>query len=85
MYSGDVLHIFIENPPVTRHNNNQLKQIQGELLKLPTKDQLPKKCNIPDAKQAQKQKQSEADDLAYSLDLKTNARVMLITNINIED
>ena len=83
MYPGDVLHIFIENPPVTRHN--QLKQIQGELLKLPTKDQLPKKCNIPDAKQAQKRKQSEAGDLAYSLDLKINARVMLITNINNED
>ena len=40
-YSGDVLHIFAENAPLTRHNNTQLKQILGELVKTQTKDQLP--------------------------------------------
>ena len=79
------MHIFSENVPVTRHNNNQLKQISGELVKIQAKDQLPKNCDISDAKQAQKQKQSETGGLAYSLELKINARVMLATNMNIED
>ena len=79
------MHIFPENVPVTRHNNNQLKQISGELVKIQAKDQLPKNCDISDAKQAQKQKQSETGGLAYSLELKINARVMLATNINIEN
>ena len=84
-YSGDTLHILAENAPVTRHNNNQLKQIPGELVKIQARDQLPKNCGISDAKQAQKRKQSEIGGLAYSLELKINARAMLITNINIED
>ena len=84
-YSGDVLHIFVENAPVTRHNSNQLKQVPGELVKIQAKDQLPKNSDISDAKQAQKRKQSETGGLEYSLELKTNARIMLTTNINIED
>ena len=84
-YSGDVLHIFVENAPVTRHNSNQLKQVPGELVKIQAKDQLPKNSDISDAKQAQKRKQSETGGLEYSLELKTNTRVMLTTNINIED
>ena len=62
-YPGDVLHIFAENAPATRHNNKQLKQIPGELVKIQTKDQLPKNCDISDAKQAQKRKQSETGGL----------------------
>ena len=79
------MNIFAENAPVTRHNNNQLKQIPGELVKIQAKDQLPKNCDISDAKQAQKRKQSETGGLVYSLELKINVRVMLTTNINTED
>ena len=43
-YPGDVLHIFAENAPVIRHNNNPLKQIPGELVKIQAKDQIPKNC-----------------------------------------
>ena len=31
-YPSDVLHIYAENALVTRHNNNQLKQMLGELV-----------------------------------------------------
>ena len=79
------MHIFAENAPLIRHKNNQFKQIPGDLVKIQTKNQLPKNCNISDVKQAQKRKQSETGGLAYSLELKINARVMLTTNINIED
>ena len=37
-YPGDVLHIFVENTPVTRRNKNQLKPIPGELVKIQAKD-----------------------------------------------
>ena len=62
-----------------------MKQIPGELVKIQAKDQLPKTCDISYAKQAQKRKQSETGGLACSLELKINSRVMLTTNINIED
>ena len=84
-YPGDVLYIFAENAPVARHVNNQLKQIPGELVKIQVKDQLPKNVDISDAKQAQKRKESETGGLAYSLELKINARVKLKLNISIED
>ena len=79
------MHIFAENAPVTSRNNNQLKQIPGELVKIQAKDDLSKNYDISDAKQARERKQSEAGDLVYSLELKINTRVMLTTNINIED
>ena len=39
-YPSDVLHIYAENTLVTRNNNNQLKQIPGELVKIQTKERL---------------------------------------------
>ena len=79
------MHIFEENDQVTRYNNNQLKQIPRELVKIHANDPLPKNCDISDAKQAHKRKQSETGGLAYSTGLKINARAMLTININIED
>ena len=35
-YPGNILHIFAENAPVKRHNDNQLKHIPGQLV---TKDE----------------------------------------------
>ena len=49
-----------------------MKQIPGELVKIQAKNQLPKNCDISDAKEAQKRKQSETGGLAYSLKLKIN-------------
>ena len=84
-YPGNILHIFAENCPIKRHNDNQLKHIPGQLITIPAKDEVPKYSKISDTREAQNRKQSETGGLASLLELKANVRVMLTTNINIED
>ena len=84
-YPGNILHIFAENAPIKRHNDNQLKHIPGQLITIPAKDEVPKNSKTSDIREAQNRKQSETGGLASLLELKANVRVMLTTNINIED
>ena len=62
-----------------------MKHIPGQLITILAKDKVPKSSKISDIKEEQNRKQSEADDLASLLELKITARVMLTTNINIEN
>ena len=85
-YPGNILqHIFVENAPVKRHNDNNLKHIPGQLITIPAKDEVLKNSKILDITETQNQKQSVSGGLAPLLKLKVKARVMLTTNINIED
>ena len=84
-YPGNILHIFAENGPVKRHNDNQLRHIPGQLIIITAKDEVPKNFKISDIREAQNRKQSETGGLASLLELKVNARAMLTTNINIKD
>ena len=84
-YPGNILHIFAENAPVKRHNDNQLKHIPGQLVTIPAKDEGLKNSKICDIRKAQNRKQSETGGLTSLPELKVNAKVMLTTNINIED
>ena len=79
------MRIFAENAPVKRHNDNRFKHIPGKLITIPAKDEVPKNSKISDVREAQNRKISETGGLASILELKINARVMLTTNINIED
>ena len=78
-YPGNVLHIFAENVPVKRHDDKRLKYIPGKLITIPAKDE------VSDVREAQNRKMSETGGLASILELTINARVILATNINIED
>ena len=51
-YPGNILHIFAENAPFKRHNDNQLKHIPGLLIKIPAKDEGPKNSKISDIRKA---------------------------------
>ena len=51
-YPGNILHIFAENAPFKRHNDNQLKHIPGQLIKIPAKDEGPKNSKISDIRKA---------------------------------
>ena len=62
-----------------------MKQIPRQLIAIPAKDEVPKNSKISDIREAQNRKQSETGGLASLIELKVNARVMLTTNINIED
>ena len=78
--------IFLQkNVPVKRHNGNQLKYIPGQLITIPAKGKVPKNYRISDIREAQNRKQFETGGLASLLELKVNPRVMLTTNIKIED
>ena len=63
-YPGNVLHIFEENAPVKRHNDNRLKHIPGKLITIPAKDEVPKNSKIVDVREAQNRKMSESGGLA---------------------
>ena len=71
--------------PQLKDNDNRLKYIPGKLITIPTKDEAPKNSKISYIREAQNRKMSETGDLASILELKINARIMLTTNINIED
>ena len=62
-----------------------MKHIPGQLITILAKDEVPKSSKISDIREEQDRKQSGADDLASLLELKITARVMLTTNINIEN
>ena len=77
--------IFLQKMPQLKDNDNRLKYIPGKLITIPTKDEAPKNSKISYIREAQNRKMSETGDLASILELKINARIMLTTNINIED
>ena len=53
--------------PVKKHNNNQLKQIPGQLITISAKDEVPTNSKISDVTETQNQKQSEIGGLASLL------------------
>ena len=78
--------IFLQkNVPVKRHNDKQLKHIPGQLITIPAKGKVPRNSKVSAIREAQNRKQSETGGLASLLELKVNPRVMLTTNIKIED
>ena len=79
------MHIFAENSSVKRHNENRLKYIPGKLITIPAKDEISKNSKISDVREAQYRTTTETGGLASILELKSNFRVMLTTNINIKD
>ena len=62
-----------------------MKHIPGKLITVPAKDEVPKNSKIFDVREAQNRKISETGGLASILEMKINARVMLTTNISIEN
>ena len=77
--------IFLQKMSQLKDNDNQLKHIPGQLITIPAKDEVPKNSKISDIREAQNPKQSETGGLVSLFELKVNVRVMLTTNINIED
>ena len=52
-YPRKILHIFAENAPVKRYNDNPLKHIPGHLITIPAKYEVPKNSKISDIREAQ--------------------------------
>ena len=56
-----------------------------QLITIPAKDEVPKISKMLEIREAQNRKQSVTGGLASLLESKVNFRVMLKSNINIED
>ena len=84
-YPFNAVHIFAENSLVKNHNQLKLDELPGVLIELKAVDKLP--SNITDSvlNRVYERSQMDTGGLAYKMDIKLNAKVMLTTNINVED
>ena len=76
---------FLQKMLQLKDNENRLKYISGKLITIPARDELPKNSKLSYEREEHNRKHSETGSLASILELKINARVVLTTNINIED
>ncbi|CAB3995466.1 Hypothetical predicted protein [Paramuricea clavata] len=84
-YPSDALHIWAENDPVNEHNQTKLETIQAPLFVLKAKDQYAKNVNKQDIDRVLARGRSETCGLDFEIQMKEGARIMLTTNINIQD
>ena len=84
-YPKDALHIFAENNPVRRYNNHMLSLNSNSLYSINAINIIPKNVSQSIIDKALNKNQSETGGLATTLDLREEARVMLTSNIDIDD
>ena len=84
-YPYDALHIWAENEPVDKYNELKLEMIKRPLVTLIAHDEYPAMASQSDVQKALARNRSETGGLDYKIKLKQDARVMLTTNLNIED
>ena len=86
-YSHDALHIFGENEPANKHNEEMLNRISGPSIQVAAIDEFPQEYNIPtsDLRNLQNAKLSNTGELIYILIVKIGARVMITKNIDLKD
>ena len=84
-YPFDAVHIFAENSLVKNHNQLKLDELPGNEIELKAIDKLP--SNITDSvlNRVYERSQMDTGGLAYNMFIKMNSKVMLTTNINVED
>ena len=85
LHPDDALHIYTENEPGNRYNECTLKSLPDTEKSILSNNENPKNCSMTDVLQAQNRKQSDTGGLALLLIVKANARVMVITNIDLSD
>ena len=84
-YPKDALHIFAENAPVDQHNNEHLQCLRTPLHRLKATDQYPPNVNKQGIDRVLARGRSETGGLDSEILVKENCRVMLTTNIDIND
>ena len=84
-YPYDALHIWAENEPVDKYNESKLEMIKRPLVILIAHDEYPAMASQCDVQKALARNRSETEGLDYRIKLKQDARVMLMTNLSIED
>ena len=75
-HTQDALHIFAKNAPAHMHNITMLNSIENQLYKIDAEDHIPKNISSTKIESILKCNQSETGELASTLQIKLNARVM---------
>ena len=70
---------------MNEHNQKKLETIQAPLFLLKAKDQYPKNVNKQEIDRVLARGRSETGGLDFEIQMKEGARIMLTTNINIQD
>ena len=84
-YPINALHIFAENKPVLRHNTQMLSFNNNSFFSINAIDEYPKKISQSAINKVMNKNQSETGGLATKLNVKKDARVMLSTNVCVDD
>ena len=84
-YPHDALHIFAENSLVKEHNEIKLRLLSSPVITMLALDQYPAGVSPRTIEIIREKKLSDTGGLSYKLELKVGARVMLTSNIDIED
>ena len=84
-YPRNALHIFAENSLVNEHNLTMLASLSNQLVSIFAIDDYPTRTNQRTIDFVRAKKSSSTGGLLYKLDLKVGCRVMLTSNVDIED
>ena len=84
-YPSNVLHVWAENNPVTKYNNQRLEEIAMPMYVLEAVDQYPKNVTKHDIEKVLSKGRSGTGGLDSVIYIKERARVMLTNNIEICD
>ena len=79
------MHIWAENRPVDARNEEMLDMINENLVTIIAYDVFPSNVSVYDIKKALKRGRCSNACLAHTIKLKVGARVMLATNLDVED
>ena len=84
-YPCTAMHIWAENSSADNHNSYMLGLINEPLVTVIANDQYPAKASVHDISKALESGRCAFGRLDYKIDLKKGARVMLTTNLDVED
>ena len=84
-YPRNALHIFAENSLANEHNSIMLASVPNTLVTILALDNYPTGTTEKTIVSVREKKHSETGGLLYKLDLKIGCRVIMTTNVDIDD
>lgn len=84
-YPREALHLFAENYSVNIHNLKMLDSLSTHSFVIPCIDKYPREFSERMINRVKEMRQTDTGGLAFELKLKIGARIMLLSNIDIDD
>jgi len=84
-YPSDAIHIWAENVLVNQHNQNKLNALPGNKYDIIAIDKVPENITNAMLEKVYQRSQMDTGGLARSFVIKLGAKVMLTSNIDVED